>query len=209
MKHRFRVQHIMLFCVAVMLSSCSSLNPFANSVLSVTSEPAGADIIFVRAGSLSQTIGKTPMNIEPSQLPELYQDNIQLVLKHEGFFTENVLIPKTNTTTETKIFVKMKATFGQQDVALNDISRSIAEVTNLIQKKSYPEAESKLRIVSEKYPNVAVIWDLLGNIYYLQKNSVKALESYRKSMELNPNNPETARLIEKLGGITGQQRGAM
>jgi hypothetical protein len=78
------------------------------------------------------------------------------------------------------------------------MARGIAEVSNLIFKKKYPEAGILVQTLIGKFTTVATLYDLQGNVFYLQRDLTRALESYKKSNSITPNNLQTVRMIERL-----------
>jgi lipoprotein NlpI len=55
-----------------------------------------------------------------------------------------------------------------------------------------------------KSPRIATLYDLLGGIHYLRKDSTRALEAFKRSLDLDPSNAETSRLVEKLNSFQGR-----
>jgi hypothetical protein len=56
------------------------------------------------------------------------------------------------------------------------------------------------RINTELFPEAFNAWDSLGEAYMTQGETEKAKESYRKSLELNPENSNAERMIERMEG---------
>ena len=54
------------------------------------------------------------------------------------------------------------------------------------------------------FPYISVLYDLQGNIYYLQKNYGEAVAAYEKSLDLEPENMETAFIVKKLRAQLGR-----
>lgn len=90
--------------------------------------------------------------------------------------------------------------------ALNALGKGIASVQARILRQDFDVAHSKLASMLADFPNVSVLYDLQGNIFYLQKRFTEALRSYEKSLELEPNNVETSAMVKRLKEITGGGR---
>jgi hypothetical protein len=52
---------------------------------------------------------------------------------------------------------------------------------------------------AELFPRSANVWDSLGEAYMKAGERAKAIENYRKSLALNPNNPNAVEMLRKLG----------
>ena len=68
------------------------------------------------------------------------------------------------------------------------------------------EAMAILRVAIEMYPKEANLYDSLGEFLLRKGEKVKALESYKKALEVNPNFPNAANareIVKKLSGEAG------
>jgi predicted Zn-dependent protease len=84
---------------------------------------------------------------------------------------------------------------------MQDLSSGVAEVQALIGGRNLDEAERKLNSLVARYSGIAVLYDLLGNIYYIRKDVGRALTAYKKSQQISPGSIETERMIKKLQEI--------
>lgn len=69
---------------------------------------------------------------------------------------------------------------------------------NLLERKRVKEAIEVLKLSIEIFPESANLYDSLGEMYLLQDNKKLALENYKKSINLNPNNIEGKKIVEEL-----------
>ena len=81
---------------------------------------------------------------------------------------------------------------------IQKVASQVAQVQNLIKTKDFLQAEKNLLMMISQNPNVATYHELLGNVYYLKKDTQSALASYKKANEMYPGNPDTMRMINKL-----------
>ena len=65
-------------------------------------------------------------------------------------------------------------------------------------KKDFEGAIALFALNCELYPNSANTYDSLGEAYMLSGNFFMATESYRRSVELDPNNQNAVKMLEKL-----------
>ncbi|MEL6721210.1 MAG: tetratricopeptide repeat protein, partial [Bacteroidota bacterium] len=77
--------------------------------------------------------------------------------------------------------------------ALNYLSYELAQENNDTKK-----AIELLRFALEEFPKDANLYDSLGEMYFLNKDYDSALENYRKSLELNPDNENAEEYIAQI-----------
>lgn len=181
--------------IALALSGCAS------SGLNVQSTPEGADVLVVRPGQAPMKLGKTPLVVPSSSISG--DSAAQLVLEKNGFGSQSVLLPNTMLPSRADVYVNMRESAlplacVQQTEATNEVTRGVLQAQSEIIRKNYDNAETLLRNLALKYPNISVVFDLLGNVHYLKKDLGNALTAYEKSNELSPGNPETVRMVERL-----------
>ena len=68
----------------------------------------------------------------------------------------------------------------------------------LIRRKKLDEAERVFRLNTDYFPTSANAWDSLAELYSLKGNKGLAIEYYKKSLKLNPNNTNAVAQIRKL-----------
>ncbi|MFN7685966.1 MAG: hypothetical protein ACK5QT_11215 [Oligoflexia bacterium] len=180
----------------------------ATSQLLVESNPPGAEVYFVGFGNSVQQLGVTPMTLSPLTVPGLYKEQVQISVSKPGYHGESFLIPPSTGATLGKISARLNtdplSKSCQEGVAaMIDATESVAQIQRLIFKKEFTEAERLLGPLTLKYPAVPVFHSLLGNVFYLQKNLTRALESYQRASELGPQNQETLKMIERIKAIKG------
>ncbi len=66
------------------------------------------------------------------------------------------------------------------------------------QARKFDEAIAVLKLCQEVYPDDSEIFDQMGYIYMNSGNKQLAVENFSKSLDLNPDNPETAAALKKL-----------
>ncbi len=180
------------FILLFLMAGCTS------STLKVESDPSDAEVHYILSGQAPRRLGKTPLTVSPpSNKP------YQIGISKENFETSYVVLPSslTSDTTEVFIILKESVTGSQANLSkesINKVVRGVAESQKLIKNKDYEQAESLLLALKGEFSFVSVIYDLLGNVYYLKKDIPKALDSYKKSSQLQPGNPDTDRMIRRL-----------
>ena len=130
-----------------------------------------------------------------------------LEISKEGYESQHIFIAQDNTQESYNINIKLKT--KNEDLKGLDmksrqerLAKNLTRSSNLINKKRYVEAEQILVETVRDFPHVSVGYDLLGNVSYLQRDFRAALNYYKKSFQLNPENSETKFIIDKLEGMT-------
>ncbi len=189
---------IVVFLILLLSTSCSS-----SGNLKVVSDPEGAEV-FVQRGLLAPTkVGVTPLDVSTSLVPDLFLDDVSVIVRKPGHEVQSIFIPKTKMQTNANFSVNLKPSEGSlqcqnQGKEMHALASTIGKAFQLLMKKEYVEAEVFLLQATTKYPNISVIYDLLGNLYYLKRDLEKAQKNYRRSLEIDGNNVETAKILEKL-----------
>lgn len=205
---KFSIPRTAALCVFALVCTFA-LGGCATSTLKVSSLPEGADVSIVAPDRAPVKIGKTPLEIESRIYPELFQDTVQVQVAKEGHSPLTVLVPRLPNGGTGRINLNLqqselpKVCQSQSD-SINLLAKGIADSASLVQRKKMDEAVRLLEDLSSKFGTVPVVHDLLGNVYYLQRNMDRALESYRRSNKLNPNNIDTIRMIERIEQLQGR-----
>jgi tetratricopeptide (TPR) repeat protein len=183
--------------------------------LRVESDPPGASVFARQMGQSPRKIGETPYVIEEGALKAEPGALLQISVEKDGFLAQGVAMPKSTVGGSGTIFVSLKAKdkdLTQQQAALNSASATdeqfqrlaagVAQSQQMIRHKKYEEAVTTLQVLIVAYPRVSVLFDLLGNAHYMQRNLDQALAAYRRSQDLQAND-ETSRVIKRLEEMRG------
>lgn len=194
------------------LALLASIAGCASNTFRLESTPEGAEVHWLRPGQTSRLLGKTPLSIDERVNAELFSETAHLEITLPNYLPETIVIPHTVVPMTARYTLNLKTAqlpeaCLRQNEAASHLAKGIAEAQSLTIRKDYAQAESVLRQLSETFPQVAVVYDLLGNLYYMRHDVKKALGFYRQSNELLPNNPQTLRMIEKLSVIRGEGEG--
>ncbi|MFK8139281.1 MAG: tetratricopeptide repeat protein [Bdellovibrionales bacterium] len=191
---------IVLIALSLFLNACSM------GMLRVQSNPEDADVFVQVSAQQPKRIGKTPLNIPSSQISASGTDAVKVIVRADGFEDASYLVPTMLFEKNVQIDVKMKESklplsCTQTTEMVDKIARDIAKTQFFIQQKKFQQAENLLLNLLNDNPTSSVIYDLLGNVYYLDKKLSQALEAYENSIRLNPNGFETKMMVNKLRQI--------
>jgi hypothetical protein len=197
-------------CLGFALISCAS------TVVNVTSIPDGADVSIVTNSGEPKNIGKTPFILDFSQHSLQSEKSIQILVSKESFFHHSILLPKTLSPATHDLLVRLtevpKPTneLGSPDSCPKvdyeitpRVARAVAEVQSFIAQRNFEGAVLKLTTMISQYPNIGILYDLLGNVYFLQRNLSESLRAYEKSLLIDPNNVEASRMIRRVKELMG------
>ncbi len=180
----------------------------ADGGLRVNSTPDKADVFIAYEGELPNKVGETPLKLDARMIDEKRGKYITISLMKEGYKTENVIVP--NSSMKSTIDVssrlqeyKLPLQCQEPTASIEKITRGVAQVQSMLQSSRLVEAQGQLSMLLTDYPNVSVLHDLMGNVHYMNKNLEMAYASYRKSIELNPSNVDTQRMVTKIQSIIG------
>jgi tetratricopeptide (TPR) repeat protein len=187
----------------LMLSACAS------RMVQVQSVPDQAEVS-VLSDKGRTVIGKTPLTINAEDQPQLFSTGGMIELRINGFFPEVLVLPGSELGKSTNLSVKLselKAADSCSHATASALARGVAMAQQQILSKRYLEAETTLKNLVVSYPNLSVIHDLLGNLYYLQRDTGRSLQAYQRSYELEPGNTFTERMIRKLSSFSPTDAG--
>ena len=69
----------------------------------------------------------------------------------------------------------------------------------LLQEGNPPDAVAIFQLNAEQYPQSANVWDSLGEGYMAAGDTARAIEAYRKSLELDPENENAREKLTEMG----------
>lgn len=199
------LRHIVaLIFVPGFLSGCAS------GGLRVSSNPEQADVVVIRENGTAEKVGQTPLQIDERQISGSGK-YITIVISKEGHQSESFVVPMAATGSLIQVNTKLREVTLppiclNQSVAIDKISRGIADVQALIKQRNLAEAQGKINSLLTEYSNVSVLYDLLGNVHYMNRNLDAALASYQKSLNIDPTNADTQRMAKKLSEIVGVRK---
>lgn len=192
----YLLNYLQLFTL-IFIVSCSS-----SGRLSVKSNPSEATVkIYDQSGDIKE-MGKTPISID---FDEVFSNskNVKLIVEKQNFEEEKIILTKPAIQTNYDVSVSLKrdtAFAGEQEnqKKYQMVATRIAEAYEKIQQKNLRAAEGILIRFLDEFPNVSVGYDLLGNVYFIMGDKDAALSQYIKADEINPNNFERKRIIDRL-----------
>ncbi len=198
-------KNLMLIIFIVVLAGC------ATGRVSIQSQPPDAEVFVSDGQGAPVSIGKTPLYVDIRTLERNSGEEVQIWVKKEGFHPESVLLPGSMLARDVSLSAKleeskMPESCSNQVASLQKVASGVARIQVLLNTKRYEQVEPQLLALIAEHPNVSVLYDLLGNLYYLQKDLDRALAAYEQAHKLNPENPETNMMVHRIKSIRGEPR---
>lgn len=201
-----------------MLTACATGN------MQLSSIPEGSNVVLISGRGEIKSLGKTPLKMTMQKLFSNASNFANLRVEKDGFYSQSFIIPRTSLPTNheinvsleekplvkapdaqplpstpvTPVAVEMDKCSQLSKESLTKLSKGVAVVQSIILKRDFEIAKVRLAGLIADFPYISVLYDLQGNIFYLQKNYNEAVNAYEKSLELEPDNMETAFIVKKL-----------
>jgi len=207
---------------------CWLIQSCATGQLQLSSIPEDSSVQLISNRGEIKSLGKTPVSMNMQQLFLNASDFAFIRVEKDGYHSQSFVIPRTALPSNHEISVSLeqKAEAKVAPVAevvpptpvaveldkcaqlskenMTRLSKGVAVVQSLILKRDVEVAKVRLSNLIADFPYISVLYDLQGNIYYLQKNYSEAVLAYEKSLELEPENMETAFIVKKLRAQLGR-----
>lgn len=213
---------VTILLVGTLLISC------ATGRLQLSSLPEDSSVQLISNRGAIKSLGKTPLALDLQSLFLNASDFAVVRLEKDGYFSQSFVIPRTSLPSNHDISISLEqkpeiktpqptpspppvAVAVEMDKCsqlskenLTRLSKGVAVVQSLILKRDFEVAKVRVASLIADFPYISVLYDLQGNIYYLQKSYAEAVVAYEKSLNLEPENMETAFIVKKLRAQLGR-----
>jgi tetratricopeptide (TPR) repeat protein len=197
-----------LFIVVLLLQiSACSIFKNASRQIEVISSPHGASVSVLSKTGNFAVIGKTPLLLDEKLIGQWIKDGneyIILRLEKSGHAVENLFVD-LNSRHRLNFTATLKSidVWNLQEAELssanaNKLTTKIQQINQFVLKKDFESALKRTDGLMEQFPKAHVFLDMKGSIYLLMGRRQEALASYQKSLQLNPDNSDAIRAIERL-----------
>lgn len=175
----------------------SVLGGCSTGQLQIESSPRKARVTVRKLGeSESRDLGQTPILIDAKELAERYKLTgpffVEVAL--EGYQTEKITVTQVEGAS-VNLSLSLKEEIGlQQTEKLNKVIEALFESQSMARTGRFADAHSRLRAVAEAAPDVSVIPELEGDIYFLEKKYQEAYSAYGSALKLKPGSPHVQKM---------------
>jgi len=166
------------------------------------SYPTKAQVSLLEKDGNIIDLGSTPLSISND---DLFKGELaQVIFTRQGYKDEKLTLSRPENNTRMNISAKLDRETSADGELFNQrlekITSQIALIQNHIKNRNFDMAQNIIQKIISDYPDLSVPYDLMGNIYYLQNNRLKALQSYKKADARNPSNTKRKRIMRKISG---------
>ncbi len=178
----------------------------AGSGLRVESFPAGAEVTVAVVGQPARKVGVTPIDLNEYSGPDA--EPIQVTAAIKGRQSQSAYVPASRFAKRGQLFfqldeVEVPPACQNVQVSFQKIAFGVAQAQAQIAAKNLDQAITLLNSLVAEFSEVSVLYDLLGNAYYLKKDLDSALANYTRSKSINSENKSTERMIKKILSLRG------
>jgi tetratricopeptide (TPR) repeat protein len=191
------------FTLLIMLSFFGCAQP---SLVSIKSTPSAAVVKAVGVDGDIKELGETPLNISSFELFQ-NKDVLKIIIEKKDFLSEQILLVRPNYPADVRISSNLKRSENAaKDLGLQkleSLTTKLGRVQNNIYQKNYNEGLALLKELEREHSGLSILYDLQGNIAYLQGDFKQAERMYSQADEINPMNPDRAKILRRLKSLTG------
>lgn len=186
---KFRFTKILL--VFLTITGCGSV--------SIKSAPDAAEVLVMIPGkSEPKVLGKTPYEARISELGAAANAGpIVLQIRKTGYHPQFLYVPNASGGT-IEFSTNLKPTLISNYSDINRIIKLTLLGERQLQTKQLDEAlktSQSLKLINE---NIAVAWDIEGAAYLLKGDRVKSKIAWERSIEIDPENPDTTKMLSRM-----------
>jgi tetratricopeptide (TPR) repeat protein len=168
--------------------------------IKIQSIPDGANVSSRSSDGTIKSLGKTPLEITASDLNSSGRISSLEVTK-EGFQDHKVIFGRDISSENYDLMMKLSPKVIESSNNQEIFAKRLLKAYSLVTGKRFDEARAALNDFIRDYPNVSAGYDLMGNLSYLQRDIKAARDYYERSLLINPDNPGTKALVNRLKGM--------
>lgn len=184
-----------------LMTSCASSPHYK-----IQSSPTQGDLSIWDAASQNDVpVGQTPLDVSPPDLNvPATGDYYVFKISKPGHTSSIVYLPRSSTDLEATVKLEAINLLKQPELQtklnqdMDQLFRSLFHVQSLINDRQHDTAIAQLKQLQQTYPGISVLYDLEGSALTIKGNKTQAITAFQRSLELNPSNEETRKIIENL-----------
>ena len=193
--------------IVISVAACKTTNE-----IEIKSAPEKSKVYLIDKAGNKDLIGETPTQISADDRLFRSSSVARISIEKEGYVSESFILNKSSMPKKDSLELTLKdsslvgpeAGVKQREASSRENMNELASGAAIVQahcEKEYDVALIKLSDLSAKFPYISVVWDLLGNVYYIEKKYEEALDSYEKSLALDSTNASTSHIVKRLKEI--------
>lgn len=182
-----------------LLTGCGSV--------SIKSAPDAAEVLVMIPGkSDPKVLGKTPYEARISELGAAANAGpIVLQIRKNGYHPQFLYVPNASGG-KLEFSTNLKPTLVSNYSDINRIIKLTLLAERQLQTKQLDDAiktAQSLKLINE---NIAVAWDIEGAAYLLKGDRAKSKASWERSIEIDPENPDTTKMLNRMTTTESQNK---
>lgn len=190
-----RMKNRIFILLVLSLGACTSTN------LTFSSNPPGAEVITKPIGSgAEKVVGITPLNISTSEISDSTSGTgpLKVLVRKQGYKDKELLIPEMGAD-DMLIQVDLAPLPALEDtILLNKNLERIFQSQSYVQSKKFDDAIKLLEQVRNQVPQISATYEMLGGIYYLRGDRLKAIDNLQRAKALYPDSLEALSLLSRI-----------
>jgi hypothetical protein len=169
--------------------------------VSIKSAPDNAEVLVMIPGkSEPKVLGKTPYEVRLSELGSAANAGpIILQIRKIGFHPQFLYVPNASGG-KLEFSTNLKPTTISSYSDINRIIKLTLLGERQLQMKQYDDALKTAAALKQINENIAVAYDIEGAAYLLKGARDKSKIAWERSLEIDPENPDTTKMLLKIKG---------
>jgi len=187
----FRLAIYFSFLMIIFSTGNMIFTPVWAKELKIISYPEGSDIYVKSLVDFDyKKIGVTPLTISFDEVIKNFTsaEVFMIEIRKDDYKPFRVIVSdfsSADLTVNARLDVKNDY---EMNTAIEEVATEILEAQRLVRVSKYDEGLEKLKNLEKKFSKVSLIFEMQGNIYYLKKDTKKALDAYSLAFIHNPKN---------------------
>jgi tetratricopeptide (TPR) repeat protein len=175
--------------------------------VSIKSAPDAAEVLVMIPGkSDPKILGKTPYEVKLSELGAAANAGpIVLQIRKAGYHPQFLYVPNVSGG-KLEFSTNLKPTIVSNYSDINRIIKLTLLAERQLQMKQYDEAIKTAQLLKGINENIAVAWDIEGAAYLLKGDKTKSKLAWERSIEIDPENPDTAKMLNRMNASEGVKK---
>lgn len=143
-------------------------------------------------------LGKTPYEAKLSDLGQAANSGpIVLQIRKQGYLSQSLYVPNASGS-RLEFNTNLKPVNPGSYEDMNKIIKLVLQAERQIMLKQFDEAIKSAATIKSMNDNVAAAWEIEGAAYFVKGDLGKAQAAWSRSLEIDPENPDTVKMIETI-----------
>jgi tetratricopeptide (TPR) repeat protein len=180
---------------------------FACGTVAIRSNPSEAEVSLMQPGrSDPKPLGKTPYEGKLGDLGSAANSGpIVIQIKKPGFITQNLYVPNASGS-RIEFDTNLKPINPGSFADMNKIVKLVLQAEREIMTKQVDEALKTAAAIKIMNDNIAAAWEIEGAANFVKGDLTKAKLAWQRSLEIDPENPETVKMLSTIDQQSGGKK---